>query len=126
MNILLDSCVWGGAKTELRANGHDVVWTGDLDVDPGDDEILAQAHREGRILVTLDKDFGELAIVHGKPHCGIIRLVNISAKNHAKTCQQVLALHGDELQSGAIITAHPGRLRIHPPPVDPTAEEKLP
>jgi predicted nuclease of predicted toxin-antitoxin system len=31
--------------------------------DPGDEEILTQAHREGRVLVTLDKDFGELAVV---------------------------------------------------------------
>ena len=36
----------------------------------GDDEILARAYAEQRILVTIDKDFGELAIVHGRPHCG--------------------------------------------------------
>jgi predicted nuclease of predicted toxin-antitoxin system len=116
MKILLDTCVWGGAKTELIANGYDVVWTGDLPIDPGDEEILARAHRETRILVTLDKDFGELAIVHGRPHSGIIRLVNIAAQNQAKVCEQVLAIHGSELQSGAIVTAQPGRLRIHPPP----------
>jgi hypothetical protein len=33
MKLLLDTCVWGGAKAELQANGHDVVWTGDLPVD---------------------------------------------------------------------------------------------
>lgn len=46
----------------LEAAGHDVVWVGDWDRDPGDREILFQARSEGRILVTLDKDFGELAI----------------------------------------------------------------
>ncbi|MFW6147662.1 MAG: DUF5615 family PIN-like protein [Thermodesulfobacteriota bacterium] len=30
--------------------------------DPGDEEILARAHNKECILVTLDKDFGELAI----------------------------------------------------------------
>jgi len=40
--------------------------------DPGDEEILEWAHREGRVLVTLDKDFGELAIIHERSHCGII------------------------------------------------------
>ena len=116
MKLLLDTCVWGGGKAELQSAGHDVVWTGDLPVDPGDEEILAQAHREGRILITLDKDFGELAIVHGKPHCGIVRLVNIRAKLQAKMCEVVLAKHGGELQRGAIVTAEPARLRIHPPP----------
>ena len=57
MNVLLDTCVWGKAAAVLRARGHDVVWAGDWDRDPGDEEILAIAHREGRVLVTLDKDF---------------------------------------------------------------------
>jgi predicted nuclease of predicted toxin-antitoxin system len=121
MKILLDTCVWGGAKAELQANGHDVVWTGDLAADPGDEAILAQAHQEGRILITLDKDFGELAIVHAKPHCGIVRLVNIRAKQQASMCEAVLAKHADELLLGAIVTAEPGRLRVHPPP-DPSAD----
>ena len=54
MKALLDTCVWGGAKTELQATGHDVIWTGDLAQDPGDEEILAQANREQRVLVMLD------------------------------------------------------------------------
>lgn len=60
MKLLLDSCVWGGAVARLRAAGHDVVWSGDWPADPGDEEILAHALAEGRVLVTLDKDFGEL------------------------------------------------------------------
>ena len=68
--LLLDTCVWGGTLGYLRESGHDVVWTGDLPEDPGDDEILEQAVREGRLLVTLDKDFGELAVRFGKPHTG--------------------------------------------------------
>lgn len=58
MKLLLDTCVWGGVKSELQAAGHDVLWTGDLAQDPGDEDILAQAHREQRVLITLDKDFG--------------------------------------------------------------------
>ena len=80
MNLLLDTCVWGGTKADLQTAGHDVLWTGDLTQDPGDEEILAQALREQRILVTLDKDFGELAIVRSLPHSGIIRLVDIPAR----------------------------------------------
>lgn len=115
MNILLDSCVWSGTRTELLAKGHDVVWAGDWPTDPGDEEILARAHAEGRILVTLDKDFGELAILHGAAHSGILRLVNIAARRQASVCLHVIGQHGAELQAGAIVTAEPGRLRLRPP-----------
>lgn len=112
MKILLDSCVWGRVRGELESAGHDVVWAGDWSKDPGDVEILARARDEGRVLVSLDKDFGELAVLHGAAHCGILRLVGISARQQGAVCQQVLATHGPELTSGAIITAEPGRLRI--------------
>jgi predicted nuclease of predicted toxin-antitoxin system len=107
--------VWGGVQTELVSAGYDVVWTGDWSEDPGDEEILATAYSEGRILVTLDKDFGELAIVRGTAHCGILRLVNLSTRQQAAVCLRVLELYGNELASGAIVTAELGRVRIRPP-----------
>jgi predicted nuclease of predicted toxin-antitoxin system len=114
MKLILDTCVWGGAKAELQAAGHDVPWTGELAQDPGDEEILAQGHREQRVLVTLDKDFGELAIRCNLPHCGIVRLVNISARQQGNVCQQILARYGDDLTHAAIITVDLGRVRIRP------------
>lgn len=114
MRLLVDTCVWGGAAEEIRAAGHDVVWSGDWSEDPGDDEILARAYDDNRILVTLDKDFGELAIVFGQSHCGIMRLVNLSARQQSTVCLRVLALYGAELESGAIVTVSPGRVRIRP------------
>ncbi len=65
MKLLLDTCIAGGTVIPLTADGHD--------------EILARASREGRILITLDKDFGELAVVQEQAHAGIIRLVILSA-----------------------------------------------
>jgi predicted nuclease of predicted toxin-antitoxin system len=112
VKFLLDACVWGGARAELVAAGHDVVWAGDWLRDPGDEEIMERAASEGRVLVTLDKDFGELAIVRGKVHCGIVRLVNISARRQAAVCLEVVGRHQKELEAGAIATAEPGRLRI--------------
>jgi predicted nuclease of predicted toxin-antitoxin system len=114
MNLLLDTCVWGGAKRELAGKGHDVIWSGDWREDPGDEEILAKAFSEKRILVTLDKDFGELAIVRGLAHFGIIRLVNISAKRQVAVCSTVLARYADELQEGGIVTVTETRVRIRP------------
>ena len=78
MKLLLDTCVWGGVR-EIEAPGHDLVWARSWSEDPGDEEILASAERDGRVLVTLDKDFGELAVVRNQPHGGIIRLVDIAA-----------------------------------------------
>ncbi len=114
MKLFLDTCVWRGVKTELINAGHDVVWSGDWSQDPGDEEILATAYQDNRILVTLDRDFGELAIIRKIPHCGILRLVNLSTKQQPLICLRVLELYGHELLSGAIITASFSRVRIRP------------
>jgi predicted nuclease of predicted toxin-antitoxin system len=112
LKLLLDTGVWGGAIEALVTAGHDVVWAGGWAEDPGDAEILDLAHAEGRILVTLDKDFGELAVLHQRPHFGILRLVNWPARQQAQVCLRVLDLYGEELQGGAIVTTEPGRIRI--------------
>ncbi|HOX45467.1 MAG TPA: DUF5615 family PIN-like protein [Myxococcota bacterium] len=113
MKVLLDSCVWGGTAKALRLAGHDVVWAGDWPKDPGDDEILRWAHRRGRVLVTLDKDFGELAVVHRQAHAGILRLVGFAARQQAIMCLHVLERCAVDLATGALVTADStGRLRI--------------
>lgn len=114
MRLLLDACVWGGTRRQLEQSGHDVVWAGDFPQDPGDAEILERAFRENRILVTLDKDFGELAVVRGMPHFGIVRLVNISARRQSTACESALAKHAADLLAGAIITIEPHRTRVRP------------
>ena len=112
MRLLLDSCVWGRARFDLTAAGHDVVWTGDWPEDPGDESILAYAHKESRVLVTLDKDFGELAIIRGMTHSGIIRIVDVSAVRQASVCIAVLKRYAEELLAGAIITTTEHRVRV--------------
>ncbi len=112
MKVLLDTCVWGGVKQVLLDAGHEVIWSGDWEKDPGDDEILAVAHREGRVLITLDKDFGELAIVFGRPHHGIVRLVNMATKRQGEVCVDVLARYESNLSAGALITVEQNRVRV--------------
>lgn len=115
MKLLLDTCVWGGAVQALQDRGFDVVWTGEWEADPGDQEILRQAHEQDRVLVTLDKDFGERAVVFGGPHSGIIRLVGIAAREQASYCLKVLERYGAELSRGSIVTAERNRTRIRIP-----------
>lgn len=75
--------------------------------------------------MTLDKDFGELALVHGAPHAGIVRLVNFSVRQQATVCLQVITLHGEELREGlsllpnredyasVLLTILPNNLKYH-------------
>jgi predicted nuclease of predicted toxin-antitoxin system len=114
VKVLLDACVWGGARVALAAAGVDVVWAGDWQEDPGDEAILARALAERRVLITLDRDFGELAVVRRHPHCGIVRVVRFGAREQARACLDALGRFGDELSAGAIVTVEPGRVRIRP------------
>lgn len=114
MKLLVDSCLSGRTAGELREAGHDTVWAGDWQRDPGDDEILARAHAETRVLVTLDKDFGERAVVRGNPHSGIIRLTGLRSVDHARACLALLERYESDLRAGALLTVEPGRVRIRP------------
>ena len=79
MRVLMDSCVSGRAVDVVRAAGHDVVWAGEWPEDPGDEQIFRVGVAESRVVVvTIDKDFGELAIVQGIAHFGLIRLVGFA------------------------------------------------
>ena len=115
MKVLLDACVSAILRPPLEVAGHDVLWVGDWPEDPGDREILAFAYREQRAVITLDKDFGTLAVRDKVPHAGIIRLVNLSLRNQAAVCEQILDKHADSLRAGAIVTADQRRLRIRLP-----------
>jgi predicted nuclease of predicted toxin-antitoxin system len=112
LKVLLDSCVWAGARTVLAAAGHEVEWVGDWSADPGDAEVLAHAARSGSVVVTLDKDFGELAVVRGHRHSGIVRIVGHRAQDQGAACTAALARYGEELAAGALVTIEPLRVRI--------------
>ncbi|MGH6611166.1 MAG: DUF5615 family PIN-like protein [Burkholderiaceae bacterium] len=112
MRLLLDSCVSGALKKPLSEAGHDVIWSGDWPNDPGDEEILARAHAERRVLITLDKDFGELAIVRSIPHSGLVRLAGVQLASQSDAIKRVLALYGAQLTQAAVVTVEPGRVRI--------------
>lgn len=115
MRILLDSCLSGGVAEALCSDGNDVEYTGDWPGDPGDEEILAFACREQRVVITMDKDFGELTVCHGMPHCGIVRLVGFRSGQQELVCRRIVSDYTSDLQTGALITAEPGRIRVRRP-----------
>ena len=60
LRLLADENVPGPSVVVLRAAGHDVLWMAEAMPGADDDRVLEWAVHEGRVLVTLDRDFGEL------------------------------------------------------------------
>jgi predicted nuclease of predicted toxin-antitoxin system len=114
VKLLLDTCVSNLAADALRQAGHDVIWAGDWSPDPGDEEILRRATSDSRVLVTIDKDFGELVIVQGMLHVGLVRLVGFRARDQGPALVKLLSTYDAELAAGAILTAEPWRVRVRP------------
>ena len=83
MRVLIDSCVAGSVASALAAAGHEVECVADWPADPGDPAVLAHAYSGGAVVLTLDKDFGELAVVRGQAHSGIVRLVGFTSAQQA-------------------------------------------
>ena len=60
MNLLADESVEREIVERLRAEGHDVVYIAELAPSITDDEVLDEANARSALLVTGDKDFGEV------------------------------------------------------------------
>jgi predicted nuclease of predicted toxin-antitoxin system len=73
MRFLANENFPGAAVVALEAAGHDVVWLRAAAPGTSDADVLAWAVREERILLTFDKDFGELARGSRLPRtCGVV------------------------------------------------------
>jgi len=97
----------------LRRDGHDVGYVAEMAPGVSDDKVLALVNQETRLLVTADKDFGELVFRQGRalPGVVLIRLAGLSAGRKADIVASALAAHGQELP-GAFTVVTPGAIRI--------------
>ena len=79
MKFFVDECCDTEIVVSLRKEGHDVLYV--LEEEPGlqDEVVLQRAYVERRILLTEDKDFGELVYRLRKPAAGIV-LIRIAVK----------------------------------------------
>jgi predicted nuclease of predicted toxin-antitoxin system len=113
VRFLLDVCAASRSLTAfLRHNGHDVLSAADLAASLPDDSLLALALKEGRILVTQDKDFGELAFVHKSSHGPVVRLVDMTVDQQVAAIEELLRDHADELVGQTIVVISADRTRI--------------
>ena len=101
----------------LRAAGYDVLAVSEFMSRSDDQELIALAGREQRILLTEDKDFGWLVFVsHLKsPGVILIRFPSHSRKSLGKAIVQVVREQGDRLR-GAFVVVQPGVVRISQQP----------
>lgn len=113
--FLLDQSVDARLVTFLRSLGHDVVRVG-TDYPSGlpDPQVLAIAVAEQRILVTDDRDLGELVFRHRYPHRGVIYLrLGESAELSLKRARlaHVLSNYSDKLDRFLVVGRTTVRVR---------------
>ncbi len=113
MKFLLDVCVSSRSlQAFLVGKGHDVVSAVTIDPKASDERLLALAFQEDRVLLTEDRDFGELVFVRKLPHGPIVRLVELSVDEQIAGMGELLQRHSRELQGAVILTVTRGRIRI--------------
>ena len=116
MRFLVDRCAGRRLAEWLNSQGHDVLESRTLGPDPGDRELLEIASEQGRTLITIDTDFGQLVYLDRVSHSGIIRLPDVPSDRRIKLMKAVLLEHSQDLDAGAIITIRGQRVRVSKSP----------
>lgn len=117
MRILANENFPGDAVTALRQAGHDIAWIR-LDA-PGstDAEVLRRANAEARILITFDKDFGELAFRAGLPATSGVILFRIGMPSSTQVAQMAVTVLGSRKDwGGHFSVVEDRRIRMTPLP----------
>ena len=114
MNLLADEGVDKPIIDALRSVGFDVKYILETNQGAEDEYVLNMANEERRILLTQDKDFGELVFRLKNVHNGVvlIRLNGYDANEKANIVVKYLKLHQGELvNSFTVIQPHAIRIR---------------
>ncbi len=106
MRFLVDECTGPAVARWLRSLGHDVYSVFDDESRGTDDaDVIKKAYEEDRILITNDKDFGEIVFREGTLHHGIIflRLSNERSPNKIERLRVLLEGNADNLQDQYVV-----------------------
>lgn len=117
MNFLADESIDGSIVAALREEGHDVEYVAEMSPGITDDEVLGTANSSGSLLLTGDKDFGELVYRLNRVNRGVVlvRLSGLSALLKARVVSQAIRAHGREMV-GAFAVISSGMVRIRHQP----------
>ena len=123
MQFVTDENVEPAIDQWLRTLGHDVLSIRDSFAGIDDDEVLKHASESGRVLITYDRDFGEMVYRQGMMHNGIVllRMSSCSVPVRLAHLQSVWPLVCDRL-IGAFIVVADNRLRIRKPDLGESRE----
>lgn len=115
MRLLCDEGVDQQIVEKLRDEEHDVTYIAEVAPGATDDEVLDRANQAGALLLTTDKDFGELVFRQRRTPYGVllIRLAGLPQHRKATTVASAIQKYGDSL-AGAFAVIDPGRVRIRP------------
>jgi len=113
VNLVADEGVDRPVVERLRRDGHDIVYVAELSPSIPDEEVLQQANSRRAVLLTADKDFGELVFRQGLVHSGVvlIRLAGLANATKAEIVAEVCRDRRAEL-IGAFSVVSPGQVRI--------------
>lgn len=107
-----ESCDFAVVRA-LRKAGFKVLAVAETQPGAADDEILKAAAKQGSVLLTEDKDFGEWIFAHGQSAEGVV-LIRFPARIRTEMIEAVVEVvteHGAELK-GAFAVLEPGKVRI--------------
>jgi predicted nuclease of predicted toxin-antitoxin system len=115
LKVLVDVGVGIAVEDWFRQNGHDIQSVRGRDPRMSDEDILRWAVLEQRVVVTMDKDFGELVYHSGQPHAGVLllRLEDAISQEKVRVVKEIIENHGNELPSKFTVYHH-NILRIRP------------
>ena len=113
MNFVADESCARPVLQALREAGHDVVAIAEIARGATDDQVLERALKEKRVLITEDRDFGELVYARGRSSAGVILVRFPSQARRAKSATVIEAVSrlGSRLRD-AFTVVEPGRVRI--------------
>ena len=114
MNLLADESVERQVVERLRRDGHEVLYVAEMEPGITDDAVLERANASAALLLTADKDFGELVFGEGRLSSGgvlLIRLAGLSAQMKSQIISDALAEHASELPNSFGVIS-PGRVRL--------------
>jgi predicted nuclease of predicted toxin-antitoxin system len=115
MKFLADECCDLSMVTRLREIGHDVVFIPETVPGITDDEVLDRALLEKRVIITEDKDFGELIYRLGKPAFGVVllRFHPLDQDNKIDSISR-FANHFASRFKGNLVVIRSGSVRVKP------------
>jgi predicted nuclease of predicted toxin-antitoxin system len=115
MNLVADEGIDLQVAERLRNDGHDVLYVAEMDPGIDDEAVLAVANERNAVLLTADKDFGELIFRWRKISAGalLLRLAGLSPTKKAHLMSSVLREHASDI-SAAFTVVSPGMVRIRP------------